>query len=201
MYEGALGELTQKQKDAVEKMMLSSERLKRLIDSLLYVSITEGGNVEYTFVPLRICEVIDSALHDRSPEITSKGHTIEKTIPCDTPLVSGDLDYLEEVFVNIIDNSVKFMRDGGKIRISGTLQDDKKIHIKIADEGIGISEENLPKIFNRFYQVDGSSTRKYGGNGLGLYICKKIIEAHNGDIWADSEEGSGTTIHVVLPVK
>jgi PAS domain S-box-containing protein len=201
MYEGALGELTQKQKDAVEKMMLSSERLKRLIDSLLYVSITEGGNVEYTFVPLRICEVIDSALHDRSPEITSKGHTIEKTIPCDTPLVSGDLDYLEEVFVNIIDNSVKFMRDGGKIKISGTLQDDKKIHIKIADEGIGISEENLPKIFNRFYQVDGSSTRKYGGNGLGLYICKKIIEAHNGDIWADSEEGSGTTIHVVLPVK
>ncbi|MBP1908109.1 PAS domain-containing sensor histidine kinase [Methanolobus bombayensis] len=201
MYEGSLGELNQKQKDAVEKMMLSSERLKRLIDSLLYVSITEGGNVEYTFVPLRICEVIDSALHDRSPEISSKAHTVEKSIPCDIPLIDGDLDYLEEVFVNLIDNSIKFMNDGGKIKISAVLQENTKIHIKISDEGIGISEENLPHIFNRFYQVDGSSTRKYGGNGLGLYICKKIIEAHNGEIWAESDGSKGATIHILLPVK
>ena len=201
MYEGALGELTQKQKDAVEKMMFSSERLRRLIDSLLYVSITEGGNVEYTFLPLRVCEVIDSALHDRDPEIKRKKHVVERLIPCDIPLINGDLDYLEEVFINILDNSIKFMRDGGKITISGILQDDNKIHIKIADEGIGISEENLPNIFNRFYQVDGSSTRKYGGNGLGLYICKKIIEAHNGSIWAESKEDAGTTIHILLPAK
>ena len=201
MYEGALGELSQKQKDAVEKMMFSSERLRRLIDSLLYVSITEGGNVEYTFLPLRICEVIDSALHDRDPEIKRKNHVVERSIPCDVPLINGDLDYLEEVFINIIDNSIKFMHDGGKISITCSLQDDNNIHIKIADEGIGISEADLPDIFNRFYQVDGSSTRKYGGNGLGLYICKKIIEAHNGSIWAESEEGSGTTIHVLLPAK
>ncbi len=201
MYEEALGELNQKQKDAMEKVMLSSERLKRLIDSLLYVSITEGGNVEYTFLPLRISEVIDAAIHDRSPEITSKGHEIEKLIPSDIPLIEGDLEYLEEVFVNIIDNSVKFTPESGKISISVTLQDNKRIHIQISDNGIGISEENLPHIFNRFYQADGSSTRKYGGNGLGLYICKKIIVAHNGDMWADSKEGKGTTIHILLPVK
>ena len=201
MYEEALGELNQKQKDAMEKVMLSSERLKRLIDSLLYVSITEGGNVEYTFLPLRISEVIDAAIHDRSPEITSKGHEIEKLIPSDIPLIEGDLDYLEEVFVNVIDNSVKFTPESGKISISVTLQDNNKIHIQISDNGIGISEENLPHIFNRFYQADGSSTRKYGGNGLGLYICKKIIVAHKGDMWADSKEGSGTSIHILLPVK
>ncbi|WMW24228.1 PAS domain-containing sensor histidine kinase [Methanolobus sediminis] len=201
MYEGAMGELTQKQKDAVEKIMFSSERLRRLIDSLLYVSITEGGNVQYTFLPLRICEVIDSALYNRDSEIKRKKHVVEKSIPCDVPLINGDLDYLEEVFINILDNSVKFMHDGGKIKITGILQDDNKIHIKINDEGIGISEEKLPNIFNRFYQVDGSSTRKYGGNGLGLYICKKIIEAHNGSIWAESKENSGTTIHVLLPTK
>jgi PAS domain S-box-containing protein len=201
MYEGAMGELTQKQKDAVEKMMFSSERLRRLIDSLLYVSITESGNLEYTFLPLRISEVIDSALHDRDPEIKRKKHVVEKTIPSDIPLINGDLDYLEEVFINIIDNSIKFMHDDGKITITGVLQEDNKIHIKMADEGIGISEENLPNIFNRFYQVDGSSTRKYGGNGLGLYICKKIIEAHSGSIWAESKEGSGTTIHILLPAK
>lgn len=201
MYEGSLGELNGKQKDAVEKMMLSSERLKRLIDSLLYVSITEGGNVEYTFVPLRIDEVIDSALHDRSPELTSKVHEVEKSIACDLPLIEGDLDYLEEVFINLIDNAIKFMHEGGKIKLSVSLQDNQKVHIKISDNGIGISEENLPHIFNRFYQADGSSTRKYGGNGLGLYICRKIIEAHNGEIWAESKEGSGTTMHITLPAK
>ncbi|WP_094226828.1 PAS domain-containing sensor histidine kinase [Methanolobus psychrotolerans] len=201
MYEGALGELNQKQKDAMEKVMLSSERLKRLIDSLLYVSITEGGNVEYTFVPLRVSEVIDSAVHNRLPELASKGHEVEKSIPSTIPLIEGDLDYLEEVFINIIDNSIKFMHEGGKIRISVILQDDKKVHIQIKDNGIGISEENLHQIFNRFYQVDGSSTRKYGGNGLGLYICKKIIKAHKGDIWAESKIGTGTTVHIILPVK
>ncbi|TQD23932.1 PAS domain-containing sensor histidine kinase [Methanolobus vulcani] len=201
MYEGALGELSQKQKDAVEKMMFSSERLRRLIDSLLYVSITEGGSVEYTFLPLRISEVIDSALYNRDSEIKRKKHFVEKSVSSDIPLIKGDLNYLEEVFINLIDNSIKFMHDGGKITITGVLQGDNTIHVMIADEGIGVSEENLPNIFNRFYQVDGSSTRKYGGNGLGLYICKKIIEAHNGSIWAESKEGSGTTIHVLLPAK
>ncbi|WP_340819200.1 PAS domain-containing sensor histidine kinase [Methanolobus sp. WCC4] len=201
MYEGALGELTDKQKNAAEKMMLSSERLRRLIDSLIYVSITEGGNVEYSFVPLRVSEMIDSAVHDRSPEITSKGHKVELSIAKDIPLINGDLDYLEEVFIHIIDNAIKFMHKDGILKISAKLQDDDKIHIKVADNGIGISEDNLSHIFDRFYQVDGSSTRKYGGNGLGLYICKKIIEAHSGDIWAESKEGRGTSIHILLPAK
>lgn len=201
MYEGSLGELNQKQKDAMEKVMLSSERLKRLIDSLLYVSITEGGNVEYTFLPLRMSEVIDSAIRDRSPEIASKRHEIERSIPSDLPLIEGDLEYLQEVFVNVIDNSVKFTQEDGKIGISVVLEEGKKLHIKVSDDGIGISEENLPLIFNRFYQADGSSTRNYGGNGLGLYICKKIIMAHNGQIWAESREGEGTDIHILLPVK
>ncbi len=201
MYEGSLGELNRKQKDAMEKVMLSSERLKRRIDSLLYLSITEGGNVEYSFSALKICEVIDAAVHDRYPEITSRGHKFENSVPLDIPLIDGDLDYLKEVFVNILDNSIKFMEDGGTISISAIFQDDNKVHLIISDDGIGIAQEHLTQIFNRFYQIDGSSTRKYGGNGLGLYICKKIIEAHRGDIWAESKEGSGTTIHILLPVK
>ncbi|TGC10935.1 PAS domain-containing sensor histidine kinase [Methanolobus halotolerans] len=200
MYDGALGELTEKQNDAMEKIMLSSERLKRLIDSLLYVSITEGGNVDYSFIPLRLTEVVESAIQDRSPEITSKGHTIEKDLPNDLPLIEGDLDYLRNVFANLIDNSVKFTPEKGTINISATKEEDR-IHLQIADNGIGIGDEDRLHIFDRFYQVDGSSTRKYGGNGLGLYICKKIVAAHNGDIWAESKQGIGTTMHLTLPVK
>jgi len=200
MFDGALGDLNERQHDAMEKIMLSSERLKRLIDSLLYVSITEGGNVDYTFIPLRLTEVLESAINDRSPEITSKGHTIEKDLPCDLPLIEGDLDYLRNVFVNLIDNSVKFTPDKGIINISASNEDDHA-HLQIADNGIGIGDTEILNIFNRFYQVDGSSTRKYGGNGLGLYICKKIIEAHKGEIWAESRQGEGTTVHVTLPFK
>lgn len=199
MFDGALGDLNERQKDAMEKVMLSSERLKRLIDSLLYVSITEGGNVDYTFVPLRLTEVIESAICDRSPELISKGHTIEKDLPRNIPLIEGDLEYLTDVFVNIIDNAIKFTPSEGNIRISATLEDEN-IHVEIADNGIGISETNMPKIFTRFYQADGSSTRKYGGNGLGLYICKKIVEAHKGSIRLESVENEGTTVHVYLPM-
>jgi len=200
MFDGALGELSDKQKDAMEKVMLSSERLKRLIDSLLYVSITEAGNVEYSFVPLRLPEVISSAIHNRSPEITSKNHEVETNFPDDLPLIEGDLDYLEDAFVNIIDNASKFTPNSGKILISAIKEDDR-IHLRITDDGIGIAEEHLPHVFERFYQIDGSSTRKYGGNGLGLYICKKVIESHNGSVWAESKEDLFTTIHVVLPIK
>ncbi len=150
---------------------------------------------------MRISEVIDSAIRDRSPEIASKRHEIKRSIPSDIPLIEGDLEYLQEVFVNIIDNSVKFTQEYGKIEVSVVLQEDKKLHIKVSDNGIGISEENLPLIFNRFYQADGSSTRKYGGNGLGLYICKKVIVAHNGQMWAQSKEGVGTDIHILLPLR
>jgi PAS domain S-box-containing protein len=200
MFDGALGELTEKQRDAMEKVMLSSDRLKRLIDSLLYVSITEAGNVEYSFVPLRLSEVINSAIHNRSPELTSKNHKVNKQFPDDLPLIEGDLDYLEEAFINIIDNASKFTPTNGTISISAIREEDK-IHLRITDNGAGIPEDSLSQIFDRFYQVDGSSTRRYGGNGLGLYICKKVIESHNGSIWAESKEGVFTTIHVILPVK
>ncbi|WP_406659913.1 PAS domain-containing sensor histidine kinase [Methanolobus sp. ZRKC3] len=200
MFDGSLGELTDKQRDAMGKVMLSSERLKRLIDSLLYVSITEAGSMEFSFVPLRLSEVVASALLDRSPELASKRHTVEKNFPDDLPLIEGDLDSLQDALVNVIDNAVKFTPDGGTISISAIKEDDR-IHLRITDDGIGIPEKSLPNVFERFYQADGSSTRKYGGNGLGLYVCQKIIEAHRGGVWAESKEGKYTTIHVILPVK
>ncbi len=198
MSDGALGELNDKQKDAVSKVLLSSDRLKRLIDSLLYVSVTEGGNVDYTFVPLLLNDVIDSAICDRSHELLSKGHIIERNIQDNIPFIEGDLDYLQDVFVNILDNAIKFTSPGGTIQISAS-KDNDFVHVKIEDNGIGIPKENMSKIFTRFYQADGSSTRNYGGNGLGLYICKKIIEAHKGSIYLESVEGEGTTVHIYLP--
>ena len=96
--------------------------------------------------------------------------------------------------------AIKFTPPGGKVNIKAW--DEKEfVHITVTDTGIGIPDNVIPSLFKRFYQADASLTRKYGGTGLGLYICKSIVDAHKGEIWVESKEGTGTTVHVRLPRK
>jgi len=122
----------------------------------------------------------------------------EENIPDGIPLIHGDIERLRSAFISILDNATKFMSSPGRIKIS-VREEENDVHIRIKDNGIGIPQNQLPKIFDMFQQVDGSTTRLYGGTGLGLHICKRIIEVHNGSIWIKSLEGFGTTVHVRLP--
>ncbi|HJH28357.1 MAG TPA: ATP-binding protein [Methanosarcinaceae archaeon] len=124
--------------------------------------------------------------------------TIEQDIAPDLLSINGDMDKLDQVFTNLIENATKFTHNGGKITVKA-YNEDENVHITVSDTGIGISNEVISNIFDKFYQVDASTTRRYGGTGIGLYISKLIVEVHNGEIWAESEEGVGTTSHVVLP--
>jgi signal transduction histidine kinase len=133
-----------------------------------------------------------------SEKLKHKGLTLEKDIAPQLPEIIGDIDYLPRVFVHILDNAIKFTNTGGKITVS-VIEDDGFVHLIINDTGIGIAEANLEKVFQMFFQLDGSSTRNYGGNGLGLFMCKIIIEEHKGKIWIDSMPGQGTTVHILLP--
>jgi signal transduction histidine kinase len=110
-------------------------------------------------------------------------------------VVDGDNERLMQVFSNIVENAIKFTITG-EIIIKGEI-DKGKVHITISDTGIGIPEERLKRIFDRFYQVDSSNKRKFQGAGLGLWISKKIIEAHGGRIWAESKN-RGSTFHILL---
>jgi signal transduction histidine kinase len=103
-----------------------------------------------------------------------------------------------EVISNLLDNAIKFTRVGGKIVIKAWNQAEN-VHITVTDNGIGIPENIIPKMFTRFYQVDASTSRKYGGTGLGLYITKTIVDALGGRIWIESEVGKGTTVHLLIP--
>jgi signal transduction histidine kinase len=114
-------------------------------------------------------------------------------------LVYGNCEFLKYLFVYILDNAIKFSSKDAEVSIVAT-EDEKNVHIKITDHGIGIPEACMDRIFDRFYQVDGSATRIYGGNGLGLYLAKNIIELHSGTIEVESKEGTGTTVHVSLPL-
>jgi len=116
-----------------------------------------------------------------------------------SPKVNGDRDKLTDMLTNIIDNSIKFTPEGGTITVS-IEEEEKYLHLIVKDTGIGIPKEKIPKLFQRFYQIDATEKRKYGGTGLGLYICKKIVEAHNGYVWIESEgKGQGTEVHIQLP--
>lgn len=126
-------------------------------------------------------------------------------LSCDIPDISipvkFDKEKLHRVFANIIGNSIKYKKDGaGSLKISASLSD-RRVLISFRDTGKGISEEDLEKVFERFYRTDTSRNSKIGGNGLGLSICRRIVEDHGGKIWIRSELGEGTEVSVLLPCK
>ncbi|MDK2892906.1 MAG: hypothetical protein PWQ49_1298 [Methanohalophilus sp.] len=195
---GRFGELNEEQKKANSAVVRNSERLKRLIDSLLYISLEKKGNYKYSFEPLDLREIIQDAMDIVKTHSKGKGIEIISSLPEQLSSIHGDRERLTTMFVNIIDNSIKFIHKEGQIKVT-IKEDDNNIHIKIKDNGIGIPKEKIPRIFDLFYQIDGSTTRSYDGVGLGLHVCKKIVEVHYGTIWVKSLEGVGTTTHILLP--
>ena len=200
ILDGTLGEVNEQQQKAVETVLRNSERLRRLVDSLLYLSRAQSGKLSYSFEKLDIKDILDHAVQDLALQAASKNIELITEIPSDLPQLSVDRDKMMDVFVNLIDNAVKFTQDGGKVTVSAHVSEGS-MYLDVEDTGIGIPEDKIPMLFQRFYQVDSSVKRRYGGTGLGLYICKKIVEDHKGDIYVSSEEGKGTTVHVRLPLE
>lgn len=199
LYDEKLGALPQAQKSALEAIIRNADRLTRLINSLLFLSVQQMGKPEIKMKPKPqdIDEIITASIADMKVQAERKNISVEKDVSRQL-MVMGDKDRLTEVFMNLIDNAIKFSYHGGKINIKAREEDDN-VHVTVTDTGIGIPENVLPFLFQRFYQADASITRKYGGTGLGLYICKSIVDAHNGNIWIESKVGKGTTVHVLLP--
>ncbi|WP_406660593.1 HAMP domain-containing sensor histidine kinase [Methanolobus sp. ZRKC3] len=174
------------------------DHLSFLLDSLIYLSIVKSGRVNYRFDPIQVEDSLRKVSEYFSFKAGDRGISIKKEVEDKLPLIMGDVEYIPFIFRSLIDNAIKFSPDGGNIYIS-VFEDQGDVHISIKDEGIGIPMKELSHIFDRFYQIDGSNSRRYGGNGLGLYVSKSIVEIHGGNIWIESEEGRGTTVHVIFP--
>lgn len=198
LYDGTLGPLTDGQMGAIEKVVNKSHSLQRLIDSLLFASSSQDGNVKYHFEDLFLNDMFNTVIQQISVKSNEKNISISSILDQDNLVISGDSDYLPRVFFNLLDNAVKFTPDNGNVNISVKCGNDK-IRITVEDNGIGIPEESMKNLFQKFYQIDSSSTRSYGGNGLGLYISKVIVEDHGGRIWMESEKELGTKVYVELP--
>ncbi|OGP95555.1 MAG: hypothetical protein A2157_16490 [Deltaproteobacteria bacterium RBG_16_47_11] len=175
-----------------------AERLTRLISDILDLQKIQTNNMKWHMENIELFEVIENSMNTFS----GLAKTRRIHISCDCiggrSLIYGDRDRLQQVLINLISNAIKFSKENGQIRIETTEVPDG-ILLFVSDNGIGIPMEKRERIFERFYQVDGSATKERGGTGLGLAISKEIIEHHGGRIWVESKVGEGCKFSFVIP--
>jgi two-component system phosphate regulon sensor histidine kinase PhoR len=186
------------QQKAIDAVVNNSDRLRHMVDSLLYLSQEQAGKIEYSFGEVEIKKVLSDAYLNLILLIDEKELEMEKDLPASLPPIRGDKQKLTELFTTLISNAIKFTPHGETLEVKAE-EEKQSIHITVKDSGTGIQKRLIPHLFNRIYQVEDSLSRRYQGLEFGLYICKNITSAHNGEIWVESEEGSGTTMHVRLP--
>ncbi len=175
------------------------ERLTNLILDLDEISKLESGEIVIAKTNFVVQELIKEVFESLSLKMINKNITAGIKKGCEAPLfVFADKEKIKQVFINLIDNAIKYGKPGGIISASIYTMDEMHILIEISDDGIGIPEIHIPRIFERFYRTDAGRSRDVAGSGLGLSICKHIIEAHNQNIHVRSSEGVGTTIGFTL---
>ena len=196
---GQAGEIPPKAKNLVSIANRNSIRLVALINDLLDVQKFESGKMTLDISPVNITQLVKEAV-EANKNYKSAMNVKFRTFGLENAVyVNADYDRLMQVMANILSNAVKFSETGGEVAVS--LEDDaSKVRISIQDHGEGIPEEARDKVFAQFEQVDGSTQRKTGGTGLGMYITKKIMDGHVGSINFSSEVGKGTTFYIELAV-
>jgi signal transduction histidine kinase len=173
-----------------------SDRLNKLIDNLLDASRLQASAFKLEISHLQVDKLAGKVTEEF--RIRSNEHMFTLDFPSDFPAVRGDIERLRQVLTNLLSNAVKYSPLGGLIRIGGWT-DDAWIYIYVADEGIGIPKAEQEHIFERFYRAESPLTRRTEGAGLGLYLCKEVVEAHGGKIWVTSEPGKGAKFVFKLP--
>ena len=185
-------------RDKLQAIEEESDRLSGLVSKLLYTSRLEVGEISLNRLLFDLPEQAQKVVKRFAGQ--TKIHRIEASFPTDFPSIFADPEKMGEVLTNLVENSIKFSPKGGTITIKGEVSD-RKILVTVADEGIGIPLRDQEYVFDRFYRVEDGAARSVKGTGLGLYICKTIIEAHGGRIWVDSELGKGTRLTFSLPIQ
>lgn len=198
LLEGLAGPLEEKQGEHISRGSKKIDGLLELINDLLDVSKIEAGKYVQHQVPTDIGPILEEVVNLIKPRAEEQKVSLQHSYQ-DLKPVRADPKSIEEIFNNLITNAINYSPEGGKVNV--TVQGlGENIEIKVSDTGIGIPPEEQTKIFDKFYRVKHPKTREVMGTGLGLSIVKGIVDAHNGTIEVESEEGQGTTFRIVLPV-
>lgn len=198
LYEGTLGVINESQKKALEVMQRNVERLASYLNTLLDFTSLESGEIPITKNPFNIRTVIEQSVLPHKSAMEKKSIKLSVDIDNKVGYCIGDRDRILQVLDNLISNATKFTPNGGSITISAAPVDKGRVEITVRDTGIGIKENEISKIFDRFYQADASTTRQYGGMGIGLSFVKMILDAHNASLKVESKEGEGTVFRFLL---
>ena len=189
--DGSMGE-------RVDVIVRSALRLRELIDDMLNLRHLETGEVRLNLEPANLKQVVKIIINDLEALASKKKQTIQVFIENDLPPVMVDYNRLHSVFSNLISNATKFTPKGGEISVRGW-PDGDDVLLSVKDNGVGIPSAEIDRIFDRFYQVEDSLTRQHEGIGLGLAIVKSTVELWNGRVWAESQEGQGSTFIFSVP--
>ena len=198
-------ELTPEQREFAEVVSSSGEGLLHVIDDILDYSKIEAGKLELEQEPVDLRECVERSLDIVAPRASEKdvelGCLFDEAVPAG---IVGDSTRLRQVLLNLLSNAVKFTVQGEvvvDVRAEPAGSGSHLVHLAVRDTGIGIPADRMDRLFGSFSQVDASTTRRYGGTGLGLAISKRLVELMGGTMWAESEEGKGSTFHMALPAR
>lgn len=211
LLEGLAGDLNPEQREYVQTVMEKGEHLLDLISGLLDISTMESNQMHFNKSSFDLGEVVKNCITTVTPVARRRRIVVQNRIVEKLPNVFGDKDKMRQVVLNLLGNAVKFTPEGGQVEVrgdagslvpSGVADETSPTGVRLAvrDNGIGIAPENHNKIFDPFFQVDNSSTREYGGTGLGLNIVRRYVEAHGGAVWVESQVGQGATFYFTLPL-
>jgi len=176
------------------------DRMTRIVSDLLVLSRLDNKRTRWSIGEVSVDKVLSHICEVMKVDSDAHGHKLIYTTSIDLPEITADKERLEQVFINIVSNAIKYTPDGGEIRIHAKGTNDG-VAVTVKDTGIGIPSEDIPHLFERFYRVEKSRTSETGGTGLGLAIAKEIVEAHGGKISVDSVQNEGTTVTIKLPLK
>jgi signal transduction histidine kinase len=197
MQEEAFGPLPPKLREPLTIVSQKTYTVERLVERIVTLQAVRPGTL--TLEPLTLDELVQEVAEHWQSKASQASIEIMLDVPAGLPLLAGDRKQLAEAFDNLFSNAIKFSPKGGQITLR-VQSENGSVHIQVTDTGIGIPPDKLPRVFDRFYQVDGTVRRRFGGAGVGLAVARQIIEAHGGHIWAESEGlGRGSTFHLALP--
>lgn len=189
----SLGKITEEQKHALSVSQRSTAKLEDMIEDLIMFSLASRGELSMKLKEVDIRRLVSLAVKSAMNKAHDRGVSLQASFPDTIPTVQADPEKIGWVVNQLLDNGIKFTPSGGSVIISLKQEGSNLIQVSIADTGIGIPQNRLNEIFEPFHQLDGSSTRRQGGTGLGLSLVRQIIEAHGSLLEVKSAEGKGTT--------
>ena len=194
------GDITVEQENSLTKVHNNAKNLLNLINEILDMSRIESGRVELDLREIDVRDIIQTTVSSLEPMINKKALIISTDFDENLPLAYADPDRVRQVITNLLSNAIKFTSEGQIILSARHSPKTQGIEICVSDTGMGIREEDLGKLFDMFTPLDISATRPHGGVGLGLSICKRLVEMQNGNIWVESKYGEGSKFYFTLPL-